>query len=221
MRQEVLAYSPKLYLIESHVACYKIYILKNPLDNQIFYVGQTINDLSERLYGHINQTGASNRDKINYIKSIIEKGEKPIIEQVETIHTTCYIDKASVNERENYWIKYYRGIGCKLFNIANPKNYEYQNYLSSIKKGESKWHYYYCGKTISGYEVYDETRLKADGFSLPTVYVPNPPINQSYKQSFHYKRMLNKLGRNALDDRWFYDESTYRDCNTDYYDDDY
>jgi len=219
MTQEVLAYNPKLYLVESHVACYKIYTLRNPINNEIFYVGQTFQTLVERLHGHLNETGGSNRDKINYIKTLVDNGYKPIIEEIETIHSTCYIDKASINERESYWIKYYRGIGCKLLNIAKPKNYEYQDYLSSIKKGESKWHYYYCGKTVSGMEVYDEKRLKADGFKMPVIHIPMPEYG--YKQSFHHKRMLSKLKINSLDDNLFYDESAYRDCNSDYYDDDY
>jgi len=194
MTQKVLAYNPTLHLIESHISCYKIYTLTNPISNEIFYVGQTILSLQERLSGHISQTGASNRDKINYIKEILNQGEKPIIKEVETIHTKCYIDKASVNERENYWIKYYRSIGCTLLNIANPKNYEYQNYLSSIKKGETSYHYYLCGKTAGGYEVYDEQKLNADGFVLRQNYPP-PPSEKYFVADHYYNPLENNTYR--------------------------
>lgn len=186
MNQQYLAYSPTIHLVESHAACYKIYILINPITDEIFYVGQTILSLQERLYGHLNQTGSSNREKINYIKEILNQDRKPVIKEVETIHTRCYIDKASVNERENYWIKYYRSIGCRLFNIANPKNYEYQNYLSSIKKGETSYHYYVCGKTAGGYEVYDEQKLKADGFVFRQYLQEIAEEEIDYKYHHHY-----------------------------------
>lgn len=217
----MIAYNPTLCLVESHVASYKIYILKNPITNEIFYVGQTVNDLSERLAGHIAETGA-NRDKIHYIKNIIDQGGRPIIQEIETIHTTCYIDKASVNEREMYWIRYYRGIGCTLLNIANPRNYEYQTYLSSLKKGETKWHYYYCGKTYGGHEVYDERKLKADGFKFPestTREVADP--SYSGYNPWQNERFIKKNGyRISYDDPFSY-VPCYNDTNPDFYDDDY
>lgn len=197
MKHDFLAYSPTIYLVESHVACYKIYTLTNPINNDIFYVGQTVLSLQERLYGHLNQTGGSNRDKINYIKEILSQGLKPIIKEVETIHTKCYIDKASVNERENYWIKYYRSIGCVLFNIATPKNYEYQSYISSIKRGETSTHYYYCGKTAGGYSVYDEVKLKADGFSLWSKAQPDYKAEERYEHPYNpleYDKYRLKVG---------------------------
>ncbi len=170
MPNNALAYSPTLGLIESHVAIYKIYVLRNPIDGKIFYVGQTMQLLETRLSGHLSETGGSNRDKIKYIKGLLELGHKPLIEAIETIATTCYIDKMAVNEREIYWIRYHISLGCDLLNKSsiapNTKCQEYHGYLSAIKKGEPSWHYYYCGKTAGGYDVYDEAKLKADGFRL-------------------------------------------------------
>ena len=169
MPNDVLAYSPTLGLIESHVGIYKIYVLRNPTTEEIFYVGQTKMPLEIRLSGHISETGA-NRDKINYIKEILESGKRPIIEAIETIATTCYIDTMAVNEREIYWIRYHKSLGCNLLNKAatapDTKCREYHGYLTAIKKGETSLNYYYCGKTAGGYKVYDEAKLKADGFRL-------------------------------------------------------
>lgn len=166
-----IPYSPSLALLDSYVAIYKIYVLRNPLkDNEIFYVGQTMMDLKVRLSGHIGETGA-NRGKINYIKSILDAGSKPIIEAIEVIKTTCYIDKMMVNEREYYWIRYYLSSGCNLLNSAGTapgsQNNHYNGYLSALKRGETHWHWYYCGKTAGGYEVYDAEKLKLDGFQFP------------------------------------------------------
>ena len=223
---KAVAYNPTLVLIDSYVGAYKIYTLTNPINNDIFYVGQTMKNLSERLAGHINETGGSNRDKILYIKNILESGQKPIIQEVETIHVRCYIDKASVNEREAYWIKYYKGIGCKLLNIANPKNYDYQEYLSCLKNGETKWHFYYCGRTVSGINVYDERKLNADGFSFPKHMNTEDYSAQRVYKSEGYnpwknERFIKKNGY-RIDP---YDEMSYVPCyndmNPNYYDDDY
>ena len=156
MSENILAYNPTLGLIESYVGIYKIYILRNPITEEIFYVGQTKMPLEVRLSGHISETGA-NREKINYIQAILGAGQKPIIEAIETIATTCYIDTMAVNEREIYWIRYHKSLGCNLFNKAatapDTKCREYHGYLSAIKNGETSWHYYYCGKTAAGYDA--------------------------------------------------------------------
>jgi hypothetical protein len=218
----LIAYNPTLYLTESHVATYKIYILRNPFTKEVFYVGQTMQDLQTRLSGHITETGA-NRDKINYIKEFTDKGERPIIEEIETIHARCYIEKESVNEREAYWIKHYRGIGCKLLNVATPSSWEYRSYLSSLKKGETKWHYYYCGKTAGGYEVYDERRLLADGFKFPTetTHTTYEDNSTNFYNPWRNERFIKKIGyKKDYADKYSY-EPIYKDTDPNYYDDDY
>ena len=219
----VVAYNPTLHLKESYSGAYKIYTLTNPLTNEIFYVGQTVNDLSDRLAGHISETGGSNREKILYIKTILEQGQRPIIQEIEAIHVRCYIDKASVNERESYWIKYYRGVGCKLLNVASPKNNEYREYLACLTKGTTKWHYYYCGKTYGGMDVYDERKLKADGFRL-TDYPQNEyqGTRRIYKDEYdpwQNERFMKKVGYVAQDGLAYV--PCYNDMNPNYYDDDY
>lgn len=218
----VAAYNPTLYLVESHVASYKIYVLKNPFNGDVFYVGQTMQTLAERLVGHLSCTG-NNRDKINYIREILEKGEKPVIEDVESIHAKCYIDKVLVHERENYWINHYRGIGCKLLNLAMPQAHEYKHYLSCIKRGEVNWRYYYCGRTVSGIEVYDEKKLLADGFQLPTYRKPysEENNNEHYYNPWENERFIKSIGyRTRYDDHLSY-VPCYNDMNPKFYDDDY
>lgn len=186
MQNNTLPYSPTLGLIESHVGIYKIYVLRNPITEDIFYVGQTMQNLETRLSCHISETGA-NRDKINYIKAILEAGKKPIIEAIETIATTCYIDTMAVNEREIYWIRYHKSVGCKLLNKAatapDTKCREYHGYLTALKRGETSYHYYYCGKTAGGYKVYDEAKLKADGFVL---IQPPKPVEPAIEERIEY-----------------------------------
>jgi hypothetical protein len=180
--------------------------------------------LEARLTGHITAS-ESNKAKSDYIQNIITKGGKPIIESVEVIKGTCYIDKYAVNEREIYWIKYYTQQGCKLLNVVatspNAKDNEFHGYLSSLKNGETQWKYYFCGKTKAGYEVYDEARLNADGFKLP---VPNQCLhtenhNDDYRP-WDNPRFVQKIGYRSRDDRYSY-VPCYNDMNPDFYDDDY
>jgi len=203
MPDNILAYTPTLGLVESHVGIYKIYVLRNPITEEIFYVGQTKMPLEVRLSGHISETGA-NREKIHYIQAILETGQKPIIEPIETIATKCYIDTMAVNEREIYWIRYHKSLGCNLLNKAatapDTKCREYHGYLSALKKGETSWHYYYCGKTAAGYKVYDEAKLKADGFRLRREDKPSD-ISEAHRQRaehpynpFKYEKSRIKLG---------------------------
>jgi hypothetical protein len=166
-----VAYSPTLALAESWVALYQIYVLKDPLSAEIFYVGQTRNDLKTRLSGHLAESRANNPGKRAIFDKIIANGEKPVIESIESISGTCYLDSLFVNDREIFWIKFYKSRGVKLTNIASSHNdaecRDFKNYLKSIKAGQTSYHYYYCGKTYGGHKVYDESKMKVDGFKLP------------------------------------------------------
>lgn len=220
-------YSPLLSLEESHVASYKIYVLKHPETKEVFYVGQTVQDLDTRLTGHLGSS-ESNKQKVEFLKGLVALGLKPVIQEIETIHATCYIDKYLVNERELYWIRYYKSIGCKLLNAAGispyAKSTEYHDYLSSIRKGETQWRYYYCGRTISGIEVYDEKKLNADGFQFPdSIKIENnytPLFGKPKYNPWDNPRFLKNIERGYGSGEW-YDETVYKDLDPNYYDDDY
>ncbi len=185
----MLSYTPGLQLIESYAATYYIYVLKNPVNNEIFYVGKTTKELKMRLSGHLSDSGGET-EKGKYILSILESGGKPIIESVEVIYGICYLDKIKANQREYYWIKYYKNTGAPLTNKVgtdeNSCNLEYQGYLNSLKNGKSSWHYYYCGKTKYGIKVYDEEKMNEDGFKFPDEKSDMMPsyteINEEFKE---------------------------------------
>lgn len=181
--KNILAYSTELNLVESFVATYHIYVLKNPITNEIFYVGKTVKELNSRLSGHISDSG-NGTEKGTIIQQILESGNKPVIEAIETMNGICYIDKVKWSQREYFWINHYKQKGCNLTNIAGMKedaaNREYQGYLNALKTKESYWHYYYCGKTKYGIKVYDEEKLNEDGF-----YFDNNEIDMTPEQVYH------------------------------------
>lgn len=88
---------------------YYIYSLKDPITNQIRYIGKTTN-IQKRYYYHCSKYHLENENthRSNWIKSLLKKELKPIIEIIEE----CY----NWQEREIYWIKYYKDLNYDLCN---------------------------------------------------------------------------------------------------------
>lgn len=215
----MIAYDPIVPIIDSYVAIYKIYVLKDPFSDEVFYVGQTQKSLDERLSQHISCT-EYNKEKCEYIQGIISRGGKPIIESIEVISGLCYVDKLSVNEREIYWIKFYTQSGCKLLNVnsIDPKSkcIEYHQYLTAIKGRKTDLKYYYCGKTVTGVTVYDKRRLELDGFVLNETkneppkdekFDGNVSFNPFINERFRRKNELREFNFSKSDDFYYDDES--------------
>lgn len=223
----MLAYQPTLYLQDSHVVIYNIYVLKNPDNGEVFYVGQTMQDLEQRLCGHIWKK-EDNKVKGQYIQTLLDAGKKPVIESIETIPGTCYLDKCLLLDREKYWIRYYKSKGCTLTNIDGMKDNEfygdYKSYLASIKQGQSYYHFYYCGTTKGGIKVYDEKKMLADGFKLPSDLgyksAPRYVEDDSRYNPWTNERFVKKNGYVKEYGGYSY-VPYYNDTNPDYYDDDY
>jgi hypothetical protein len=88
-----------------------IYSLKDPVTNEIRYIGQT-NDLKRRLNKHITNANllSDSRHISNWIRSLTMS---PIMDIVEV----C--DYSIRNNREKYWINYYKSQGYDLCNSSN------------------------------------------------------------------------------------------------------
>lgn len=86
----------------------KIYVLKDPRNDKIRYVGKTIRKLDDRLYYHICQQGKSH--KHNWIKQLLDLKLRPIIE---------LLDEVDANEWEyweQFWISVFKFAGFDLTN---------------------------------------------------------------------------------------------------------
>jgi hypothetical protein len=88
-----------------------IYTLRNPINNAVRYVGQT-NDLKRRFNKHITNSKAlsDSRHISHWIRSL---DALPVMDIIEV----C--DYSVRNEREEYWINYYKEQGCDLCNSSN------------------------------------------------------------------------------------------------------
>lgn len=98
----------------------KIYQLINPIDNNIFYVGKTINSLKNRLTAHLND--GINKEKTKVIKSIKDAGLSPLIQELEVIECSNDDEELIALERESYWVNTIKDNGNKLCNGELPKS---------------------------------------------------------------------------------------------------
>ena len=87
-----------------------IYCLKDN-NNNIRYIGKTTN-INRRLSAHINdaKNNKTSRYVCNWIKSLLKRDLKPIIELIETCNENNW------EAREKYWINYYKEIIPNLCN---------------------------------------------------------------------------------------------------------
>lgn len=89
----------------------KIYTLKDPITNEIRYVGKTSNSLTERLQHHFYDLRRSkNKHKINWFKKLENLGLKPIIELLDEV------DDNDWKFWERYWISQIKTWGFNLIN---------------------------------------------------------------------------------------------------------
>lgn len=97
---------------------YKIYLLRDPELEEVKYIGATSEKyINSRLNGHIKEAfregdSRSKSDKSCWIKSLVSKNLKP------EIHILEEVDEDKWEEKEIYYINWYKETGHRLFNIA-------------------------------------------------------------------------------------------------------
>ena len=109
-----------------------IYILIDPISNQVRYVGKT-NNVSQRYKAHLNRARKHQTHKKNWIDKLKKEGLKPIIE---------IIDEVPINNWqywETYWISQFRTWGFDLINYTNGGDGCTFANQTSFKKGHKSW----------------------------------------------------------------------------------
>lgn len=87
-----------------------IYVLIDPRDNEIRYVGKTVQALTDRLQAHIQRCFARTDHRSRWVAQLVRRGYRPRIELIQVT------DSDHWREAEPYWIGYYRSLGCDLTN---------------------------------------------------------------------------------------------------------
>ena len=143
-----------------------IYSLKNPITNEIRYIGKTGN-LHRRLQNHISHSKTLNSRIGNWIKSLIKENLLPIIDIIEI----C--DDSNWEKREIYWIQYYKDLGFNLVNFRKGGNEppvikkQYQKFTKVkdkyVVKRSKNNKLYYLGTfntEIEAVDAYDSFQIK-------------------------------------------------------------
>lgn len=116
----------------------KIYTLTDPRTNEIRYVGKTKYSLNKRLNSHLSDCKRYNFHNANWLKVLLSNNLKPSISLLEEVIEDNWI------ERERYWIKYYRELGCNLNNntdggeghLGYKKSEELKERISQWSRGK-------------------------------------------------------------------------------------
>jgi len=113
----------------------KIYVLLDPISEEVMYVGQTSNRLNDRLCSHLWEAKKSGRKnkRLAWLRSLLNKNLTPIIKELETVP-----NREEANKREIFWIDYWKKINPKLKNQqpggeGQPKGYKIKNRYSAPK----------------------------------------------------------------------------------------
>lgn len=150
----------------------RIYVLKNRLTDEIFYIGRTKKPLTDRLHGHISAAKGksdkfTNAIKDEYIRQLIKKDNKPKIEEIEVITPISYIEYLEIAEKELFWMRYFKEKGCLIMNIIGLRipqpNAKYLWYLETKEKWSVPIEYYFCGRDVRGQNLYHKKRMIEDG----------------------------------------------------------
>jgi GIY-YIG catalytic domain len=91
-----------------------IYILIDPRDARVCYVGKTKKKLRLRLLSHLSDVRTGRRQGTligKWLGELLHAGIEPRIEEVESVV------EADWEQRERYWISHYRTLGCALVNV--------------------------------------------------------------------------------------------------------
>ena len=108
-----------------------IYVLKDPTNNEIKYVGKTKRTLCERLCRHKAYARETSKPTYttNWINSLLKENLSPMIECIEKCTELNWQD------REKFWIRYYKNKGIKLTNYLEGGQGAYGGINTASFKG--------------------------------------------------------------------------------------
>lgn len=95
---------------------YKIYTLKNPVTNKIFYIGITYEKIERRLKAHISKSKKGKHKVQLEIQKLLKNGIVPIIELLDILTQEEYTQKRTYFE--SYWVWQFKAWG---FDLVNEK----------------------------------------------------------------------------------------------------
>jgi len=129
------------------VAIFNFYVLIDPRDNKIKYVGRTV-DVLNRMRNHIYEAKKNNRNKRErWIVSLLRQNMTPTLKVIYKLN--CSIEEAIQTEKTLY---------KKLFKRFDLKN-EPDNYLGAVLTGTKVYQYSLLGDFIKEFPNSNQARI--------------------------------------------------------------
>jgi hypothetical protein len=176
-----------------------IYVLKDPRDKRIRYVGKT-NNIDRRYEQHLYNRNEGNPHKDRWITNLQAKGLKPLIEIIEECNGEDWRD------REIYWIDKCRCDGEDLINIKHggdgytSETWREYCVVSAAKRLhiEIKRCFVCGGKTISHVNICSRCMRKIDPDYIKTDWYK---FLDKERETYEREKKRNKDKFVRLDDR--------------------
>lgn len=92
-----------------------VYVLSDPRDGAVRYVGMTTKGARRRLGAHLRSSALlKDTRKTVWIRSLLAEGKRPVVEVVEG-----FADPGPLPEAEQFWITQFRALGFDLTNSTD------------------------------------------------------------------------------------------------------
>jgi len=160
-----------------------IYTLFDPAEpDRVGYVGKTISKPVVRLQGHIDDKKRSY--KRSWIESIQKLGRRPQIRVIESVESE---DRNLHDERERYWIGFYRAAGHPLTNLKDggeggALSEDTKRRISESKKGKPS--------ALRGRTLPEDTKRKIGAKSKGRQH--SPEARQKISESLKGREVWNR-----------------------------
>ena len=171
-----------------------IYSLSDPINGEIRYVGKSDNP-KLRLVEHIKKSKYDLTHKNNWIKSLVNKNLKPVIEILDTVPISEW------GFWENYWIDVVKTWGFKLTNIANGGNGGNLGEIVNKKISKSLMNRTFSAETINKMRISAKNRKISDdgrkSLSIKRTGIGNPMYGKLRPESSKKYRKIIQLDLNG------------------------
>ena len=89
-----------------------IYALLDPRNNEVRYIGKTVQSLKERLRSHLKAIKRETNHRTNWLNNLVKCGVTPSIIELEVVSSEEW------EVAEIFWISYLKFLGASLVNSA-------------------------------------------------------------------------------------------------------
>lgn len=111
---------------------YSIYVLVDPRDNQVRYVGRTTN-LEQRYKQHLVPINGSTLEKRDWIQELRQLGLQPLLSVIDSAD-----NRADASAKETHWIHHYTQSGAILLNQPCVAQREWGKRIADWRKAKEE-----------------------------------------------------------------------------------